>query len=111
MPLLSRTLGAGSYSKRALFILDWFHIMSHLNKAIDEVRWQVRPEALADFPTDIIKLAQDILSGKHEVAQETMDRVANRPGRIEPRRIKRDRQHYPMMHDPRRELRKRGCMT
>lgn len=37
--------------------------------------------------------------------------VANRPGRIEPRMIKRDRQHYPMMHDPRRELRKRGCMT
>jgi len=37
--------------------------------------------------------------------------VANRPGRIEPRMIKRDRQHYPMMHDPRRELRKRWCMT
>ena len=37
--------------------------------------------------------------------------VANRPGRIEPRMIKRDRQHYPMMHDPRRELRKRCCMT
>jgi len=27
------------------------------------------------------------------------------------RMIKRDRQHYPMMHDPRRELRKRRCMT
>lgn len=37
--------------------------------------------------------------------------VANRPGRIEPRMIKRDRQHYPMMHDPRRELRRRLCMT
>lgn len=37
--------------------------------------------------------------------------VANRPGRIEPRMIKRDRQHYPMMHDPRRELRERRCMT
>jgi len=37
--------------------------------------------------------------------------VANRPGRIEPRMIKRDRQHYPMMHDPRRELRKRRYMT
>jgi putative transposase len=37
--------------------------------------------------------------------------VANRPGRIEPRMIKRDRQHSPMMHDPRRELRKRRCMT
>lgn len=39
------------------------------------------------------------------------NQVANRPGRIEPRMIKRDRQHYPMMHDPRRELRKRACMT
>jgi hypothetical protein len=37
--------------------------------------------------------------------------VAHRPGRIEPRMIKRDRQHYPMMHDPRRELRKRRSMT
>lgn len=37
--------------------------------------------------------------------------VANRPGRIEPRMIKRDRQHYPMMHDPRRELRNRCCIT
>ena len=31
--------------------------------------------------------------------------VANRPGRIEPRMIKRRRDHYPLMHDPRRELR------
>ena len=37
--------------------------------------------------------------------------VANRPGRIEPRVIKRDRQHYPIMHEPRRELRRRLCMT
>jgi len=37
--------------------------------------------------------------------------VANRPGRIEPRMIKRDRQHYPMMHEPRRTLRKKCCMT
>jgi len=37
--------------------------------------------------------------------------VANRPGRIEPRMIKRNRQHYPMMHDPRRVLRKRCCMA
>ena len=36
--------------------------------------------------------------------------VANRPGRIEPRMIKRDRQHYPMMHDPRRTLR-RKCLS
>jgi len=31
--------------------------------------------------------------------------VANRPGRIEPRMIKRRRDHYPLMHDPRRQLR------
>ena len=37
--------------------------------------------------------------------------VANRPGRIEPRVIKRDRQHYPILHEPRRELRRRLCMT
>ena len=33
--------------------------------------------------------------------------VANRPGRIEPRMIKRNRQHYPRMHDPRHVLRER----
>ena len=37
--------------------------------------------------------------------------VANRPGRIEPRMIKRDRQHYPMMHEPRPELRRRLYMA
>jgi len=37
--------------------------------------------------------------------------VANRPGRIEPRMIKRNRQHYPMMHAPRRELRRRLPVT
>lgn len=31
--------------------------------------------------------------------------VANRPGRIEPRMIKRRRDHYPLMHDPRWKLR------
>lgn len=31
--------------------------------------------------------------------------VANRPGRVEPRMIKRRRDHYPLMHDPRRQLR------
>jgi len=31
--------------------------------------------------------------------------VANRPGRIEPRMIKRRRDHYPLMHDPRWQLR------
>ncbi len=33
--------------------------------------------------------------------------VANRPGRIEPRMIKRNRQHYPRMHDPRSKLREK----
>jgi len=32
--------------------------------------------------------------------------VANRPGRIEPRMIKRRRDHYPLMHDPRQKLRR-----
>ena len=31
--------------------------------------------------------------------------VANRPGRIEPRMLKRRRQRYPLMHDPRHKLR------
>jgi hypothetical protein len=34
--------------------------------------------------------------------------VANRPGRIEPRMIKRSRHHYPLMHDPRETLRQRA---
>ena len=37
--------------------------------------------------------------------------VANRPGRIEPRVIKRSRDHYPLMHDPRHELRRRLNLT
>ena len=36
--------------------------------------------------------------------------VANRPGRIEPRMIKRSRHHYPLMHDPRATLRQR-CLS
>ena len=35
------------------------------------------------------------------------NKVANRPGRIEPRVIKRSRDHYPLMHDPRRKLRQK----
>ena len=31
--------------------------------------------------------------------------VANRPGRIEPRMLKRRRHRYPLMHDPRQQLR------
>ena len=37
--------------------------------------------------------------------------VANRPGRIEPRVIKRSRDHYPLLHDSRRELRRRSHVT
>jgi hypothetical protein len=37
--------------------------------------------------------------------------VANRPGRIEPRVIKRSRDHYPLMHDSRRKLRRRLPVT
>jgi putative transposase len=45
---------------------------------------------------------------RHALARIAANEVANRPGRIEPRVIKRNRQHYPMMHDPRRELRQRA---
>ena len=37
--------------------------------------------------------------------------VANRPGRIEPRVIKRRRDHYPLMHEPRGELRRKLPVT
>lgn len=37
--------------------------------------------------------------------------VANRPGRIEPRMIKRRRDHYPLMHDPRQQLREKLVKT
>jgi putative transposase len=37
--------------------------------------------------------------------------VANRPGRIEPRMIKRRRDHYPLMHDPRQQLREQLVKT
>lgn len=37
--------------------------------------------------------------------------VANRPGRIEPRMIKRRKDRYPYMHDPRNELRQKLCTT
>ncbi|GAG05786.1 unnamed protein product, partial [marine sediment metagenome] len=35
--------------------------------------------------------------------------VANRPGRIEPRMLKRRRHRYPLMHDPRHKLRQ-ACL-
>jgi hypothetical protein len=37
--------------------------------------------------------------------------VANRPGRIEPRVIKRRRDHYPLMHEPREKLRQQQRVT
>ncbi|MEA1938272.1 MAG: IS4 family transposase [Pseudomonadota bacterium] len=37
--------------------------------------------------------------------------VANRPGRIEPRVIKRSRHHYPLMHDSRHTLQRRLLST
>jgi len=37
--------------------------------------------------------------------------VANRPGRIEPRVLKRRRHRYPLMTQPRQELRAEACMT
>lgn len=40
------------------------------------------------------------------LARIAANEVANRPGRIEPRMLKRNRQHYPMMHGHRRELQK-----
>lgn len=37
--------------------------------------------------------------------------VANRPGRVEPRAIKRRRDLYPIMHGPRKELRQKQAVT
>ena len=37
--------------------------------------------------------------------------VANRPGRIEPRVLKRRRHRYPLMMRPRQQLRQGLCMT
>ena len=37
--------------------------------------------------------------------------VANRPGRVEPRVIKRRRDHYPLMHSSRKVLRKKMHVT
>jgi hypothetical protein len=46
---------------------------------------------------------RQLLSGALE--RIAANEVANRPGRIEPRVIKRSRDHYPLMHDPRHQLR------
>ena len=45
------------------------------------------------------------------LARLAANEVANRPGRIEPRVIKRNRNHYPLMHDPRGELRRKLHVT
>ncbi len=46
---------------------------------------------------------------RHALARIAANEVANRPGRIEPRMLKRNRQHYPMMHHHRHKLRKKAC--
>ena len=45
---------------------------------------------------------------QHALARIAANEVANRPGRIEPRMIKRNRQHYPQLHDSREKLRKKA---
>jgi len=42
---------------------------------------------------------------QHALARIAANEVANRPGRIEPRVLKRRRHHYPLMQRPRDELR------
>jgi hypothetical protein len=42
---------------------------------------------------------------KHALKRIAANEVANRPGRIEPRVLKRRRHHYPLMQRPRQELR------
>lgn len=37
----------------------------------------------------------------------TLNEVANRPSRIEPRALKRRRELYPLMHEPRQALRRK----
>jgi len=48
---------------------------------------------------------------RQALARIAANEVANRPGRIEPRMIKRRRHRYPLMNDPRRELRKKLQVT
>ena len=45
------------------------------------------------------------------LARIAANEVANRPGRIEPRVLKRRRHRYPLMTRPRHELRQELCMT
>jgi hypothetical protein len=45
------------------------------------------------------------------LASIAANQVANRPGRIEPRMIKRRKDRYPYMHDPRNQLRQKLHVT
>jgi hypothetical protein len=48
---------------------------------------------------------------EHALARIAANEVANRPGRIEPRVLKRRRHGYPLMRRPRRELREKLLKT
>ena len=48
---------------------------------------------------------------EHALARIAANEVANRPGRIEPRVLKRRRHGYPLMQHPRRELREKLLKT
>jgi hypothetical protein len=47
----------------------------------------------------------------HALSRIAANEVANRPGRIEPRVLKRRRHHYPLMQRPRQELREKLAKT
>ena len=48
---------------------------------------------------------------KSTLARIAANQVADRPGRIEPRALKRRKDRYPYMHDPRNELRQKLVTT
>ncbi len=61
-------------------------------------------------------LATDACRDPNALVQDTLARiaanlVANRPGRIEPRMIKRRRDRYPLMHESRHRLRSKLLVT
>jgi hypothetical protein len=61
-------------------------------------------------------LATGTCRNEHQLGRLALERiaaneVANRPGRIEPRMIKRRRDLYPIMHEPRQQLRERFRKT
>jgi hypothetical protein len=64
--------------------------------------WMLLATGLCRNATQLWRLALERIAA---------NQVANRPGRIEPRVIKRSRDHYPLMHDPRHELRRRLPVT